>query len=264
MSELCSAFVKIARAACSDFVKNANLGPMRISIKVVLLAIVAILPALTFAHSKFPIRKVNPARILPTQGFVGLAWVQVKIKRLSRFSEERLDRKLFEDPAPAVVGPDGRLWLVDGHHEFRALAEMKVRAAYVQVLQDFSGWDWDQFVGAMRERKWFYLGKKDGVQEFKLEELPNTVLDLEDYPHRSLTSFLRAEGGFKKSKDSHAEFQWSNALHFIDEGLIRRDSQLALALALEFSHSDRAAHLPGFVSCESRLLPTKKEKADRG
>ncbi len=235
---------------------------MHFSIKVIIAAVVACLPLSALAHSQTKIKKVNPALILPTQGVVGLEWVRTKIAKLSRLSGEDLDRKLFDESAPAVIGPDGRLWLIDGHHEFRALAEMKVREAYVYIIADFGGWNWEDFVRTMRARNWFYLGDRTGRITFTPETLPSSVLQLEDDLYRSLASFLRAEGGFYKSSISHAEFQWSNALRFIDSGLVLGDRPAALKLAHEFARSDAALALPGAVqACERPLL--KKEEADK-
>lgn len=233
---------------------------MLIRVKVVLAALMAVLPLTTEASFKSSLRAVNPLSVRPTQAVVGLMWVKAKVEKLRHLSPSQLYEKLRSSPEAAVIGPDGRIWLIDGHHEFRALAEMKVAIAYVEIKADFSGWAWDDFVREMMSRSWCYFGNEEGEMVYSLETMPATVVDLKDDPYRSLASFLRSEGGYTKTKASHAEFKWSNALRFIDPKVVKENFRRALDLAHAFARSSSAAKLPG-SSCERSLIfkPTERQ-----
>ncbi len=191
---------------------------------------------------------VNPADMRPTQGVVGFKWVAKKVEKFGDMPSKELRKNLEENPAPAVFGPDDSIFILDKHHEFTALVELKIKKAYIEVLADFSKLTWIEFNKRMIRRKWLYFGDRRGAMTYRLKTLPESVNDLRNDPYRALASFLRKAGGFEKTGIPHAEFQWANALRKrIPISMIQEDFDTALAMALDFAESYEARDLPGYL-----------------
>lgn len=216
--------------------------------------------ALIFSSSSFAGRallQVHPLGVGPTQGVAGLSWVENKVRKFSGMNPLQLEKKLREDPAPAIINPRGKILIIDGHHEFRALADMGVQSAYVDIIANFGNWTEAEFVNEIKWLGWYYLCDASGNWVLRPESLPKDVSGLIDDPYRSLASYLRASGGFSKTKIAHAEFIWANALRTrISKDLLESHPLAALKFALEFAESDEAAGLPGYKrpsKCETNL-----------
>ena len=74
--------------------------------------------------------------ILPTQMNEGYSEVGKKTAGFDLLAPSDLQSNLLTDIEPVVIGPDGSLYLLDGHHTFTALAESIYGASDPQVYVD--------------------------------------------------------------------------------------------------------------------------------
>ncbi len=210
------------------------------------------------ANSKFSKMSVDPRQVYPTQGVLGLEWAEFKKARFKKLTSAELNLVLQSDPAPAVLGPGQRIYILDSHHEFFVLSKLGVRKAYVYIIEDWSQLTQEIFADRMSSRGWLYLGDSEGEMSFTLGTLPRSVEQLCDDPYRSLANFLKKIGAYEKTKIPHAEFQWANSLRReIPLHLILDKPEEAFRLALEFASSARASTLPGYRGKPSAICERK-------
>lgn len=200
----------------------------------------------------------------PTQGAVGYLEVQLKMRELRErvATQGSIERYLKFHPIPAVLGPDGRMYLTDHHHmglaliklaqewdeDDRPAARNPFRACYFQIVKDLS----DQVDISMRQ---FFLKMEahnrchpyDGSGH-RIERLPKYLSELVDDPYRSLAGLARKAGAYDKVDVPYTEFKWADFLRtrvsrsLITEEHIANAIQQAIALANDGS----ASRLPGF------------------
>lgn len=176
--------------------------------------ILIILLILTIALPLFaenPVIKVNVSDVHPTQMEIGEDRVNAKIteyyqKWLKKYPKKE---KTFEQyiatelvpkkKFPAVLGPDGEVYILDGHHRtttfLRILSRrpklLKKTTYEVEVIADYSNKTIDEFAhGLIVEMGKGYfpkkIRKKDFVPAELVDLLPNSPADLVDNPMRSL------------------------------------------------------------------------------
>ena len=88
---------------------------------------------------------VPVSQILPTQMNEGLTEVGKKAAGFDLLQSSQLQANLLTDVEPVVIGPDGQLYLLDGHHTFTALDEfdlwierpVRLRRRCRQLFQSF-------------------------------------------------------------------------------------------------------------------------------
>ena len=107
--------------------------------------------------------------ILPTQMNEGFTEIDKKASAFDLItSEAALEEDLIDEIEPAVVGPDGQLYLLDGHHTFTALLDSSWGASnptvYVNIVANYSSDTEQQFVAQMEANNW-WLPLNDGVPE---------------------------------------------------------------------------------------------------
>ncbi|MCB5363194.1 chromosome partitioning protein ParB [Pusillimonas sp. CC-YST705] len=121
---------------------------------------------------------------------------------------------------PVVVGPGGRLYLIDGHHGFTALAEapdggleLPVR---VRVAADFSHLPVDAFWQRMAQEGHAWLHDAQGhavLPEHLPRHLglacPGQTGLMADDPYRSLVYYARGIGFKPQNLPNFAEFHWA-------------------------------------------------------
>ena len=74
----------------------------------------------------------------PTQVTAGMLEVEEKRKHFQPLSGDDLRRAIKALPMPAVLGRDGKHFIIDHHHLGRALWDAPIDYAYVDVVSDFS------------------------------------------------------------------------------------------------------------------------------
>ena len=224
------------------------------------------LPLLTVLTLSFYLPKPLPAeqdglqwvkisKLHPTQFTYGALEVESRRKNLAAEKKEHgkhgLDEFLRERAGSAVIGPDGQLYLSNGHHLARAILENGGDHMYIKIVADLSHLSKDAFWKKMESNHYVYLYDRKGKKRTG-EELPDEIEKLKNDPYRSLAWLLRKSGGFlKDTKVFFQEFLWGNFLRekMPDfEGGDRRSWERGVKEAMkDWAFSQKAANLPGFI-----------------
>ena len=171
----------------------------------------------------------------PTQFTVGLREVERKRQQF-RAARGRARVELLERlTIPVIVGPLGRLYVVDRHHWLRALASEGVGNVELTVMADLQRLSQRAFWVELNRRDWCHPHDADGLRRDPAE-IPSTIFRLRDDPFRSLASALRRATGAAKPASLFGECKLANALRSqIPPGLIDTDFNAALDLAVSSS-----------------------------
>jgi len=182
----------------------------------------------------------------PTQLTVGFLVVQDKKKKLKALSAD--DRKSFmrAHPMPAVIGPQGRLYITDHHHLGRAALEAGVDCGCFEVEADFSKSSMADFWKEMNQNQWVHPLDSSGIRHY-YNSIPDDLGKLVDDVYRSLAGFVRDAGGFDKTPTAFAEFVWADFFRRnIAIEAVSADFQAAVHTAIPLAQSHWAKHIPGF------------------
>ncbi len=154
--------------------------------------------------------EVSIAELQPTQWCIGLAEVWARQEDFSRDSrQERLDY-LKRKPVPLVRSAAGGLWMVDRHHRLRGLHGLDAHAsAWGYVIADLPTSQRQEVLRFLQQQGWLYLYDGRGQGPRAAEELPSSLMDLDDDPYRSLVWKLKKEGAIKPQPQiPYHEFRW--------------------------------------------------------
>jgi fibronectin-binding autotransporter adhesin len=151
----------------------------------------------------FALYAVSVDQILPTQMNEGLAEVDSKISGWNIVDPSDLQSTLLTDIEPVVIGPDGQLYLLNGHHTYTSLMESNYGASdptvYVNVVANYSGLTTSEFWTQMQAGN-LVLPLNDGVPQTldtsTGSPIPTSLTALTDDPYRGL------EHGILKNKSS--------------------------------------------------------------
>jgi hypothetical protein len=75
-------------------------------------------------------------------------------------------------------------------------------------VEDLSRLPDDRFWSTVIERRWVHPYDERGILR-ALSAIPDEVSGLTDDPYRSLAAFVRDAGGYLKTPEPFAEFQWA-------------------------------------------------------
>jgi hypothetical protein len=183
----------------------------------------------------------------PAQMTIGLRQVHAKRKKLEALSRGEREQRAAESFFPVVRGPGDVYYLLDHHHEARALLEAEAGAeVQLGVLRDLSKLDTGSFWVFLDHHNWVHCYDNQGRRR-PFKDMPATLEDMPDDPYRSLAADVRDEGGFSKTIEPFLEFLWAD--HFRDRIPIEklRDRwKVAVARALKIAGSRESEHLPGW------------------
>jgi hypothetical protein len=189
---------------------------------------------------------VPVADLRPTQMTCGYREVEIKRRQWRDADHDEKARLLRRHVVPAVVGPKGRLYIVDHHHFTRALLEEKAPLVAVYTVADLQHLDKDEF--------WIFLDNSDWCHAYDargerrpLSEIPKSLGQLADDPFRSLVGELIRAGGCAKSPAPFFQFLWADFLRRrIKPALVEKDFAAALVKALALAKGGDARSLPGW------------------
>lgn len=131
-----------------------------------------------------------------------------------KIEKGKLEKYLKDNPVPVILGPHRVPYILDGHHQTRALLEEKANGGevWIAVVADYSALSMDAFRERMIAEGRFYLRKPGAREDSKPSELPLDVFGLVDDPYRGLAMLVRRHGGYDKTTVPYAEFLWAEYL----------------------------------------------------
>jgi hypothetical protein len=180
---------------------------------------------------------------------IGMAEIRSRQLDFSEESQEERRRYLRSKPVPLVRNGAGDLWMVDRHHRLRALLELDSRVTtYGYVIAEVESHDRSDVLRELQRRGWLYLHDGRGKGPCPPEQLPSSLLDLEDDPYRSLVWKLKKEGVLRPQPlIPYHEFRWgawlrSRPLPPFHSGFL----DPALPAARRLARSAAASHLAGW------------------
>jgi hypothetical protein len=232
------------------------------------------------ADSKLQWTQIDAMR--PTQCTVGFLEVEFKLLELRERAtrSDDLPKYLKGHPIPAVLGPDGHMYLTDHHHMGLALvtlanewdksdkpaAKNPFRSCCFRIVKDYSDrheLSMRQFFSKLEQRNLCH--PIDG-QGNRVDKLPKSLSELVDDPYRSLAGLARKAGAYDKVDIPFLEFMWADYLRDkVDPGQICRDHLVeAIHGAVVVANDQLAARLPGYHGGKSSTeLPTLLQISER-
>jgi hypothetical protein len=182
----------------------------------------------------------------PTQLTVGMAVVQDKRKHLAGMKAADRQDFMKAHPMPAVVGPQGKLYITDHHHLGRAALDAGVATGFFLVEADLSKSTLESFWKEMNENLWVHPLDENGVRH-SYSMIPDSLGKLVDDVYRSLAGYVRDEGGFDKTPTAFAEFIWADFFRRnIAIETVRSDFQTAVRAGISLAQSKWAKNIPGY------------------
>ena len=150
-------------------------------------------------------------------------------------------------PIPAVIGPEGRLYITDHHHLGRAAFEAGVDRGFFEIEADLSSHrELEDFWKEMDRRCWVHPLDEYGVRHC-YSAIPQHLEKLIDDIYRSLAGYVRESAGYEKSSTAFAEFEWADFFRrLIPVEDVQADFKTAVGVALGLARSDRAKQMPGY------------------
>lgn len=174
------------------------------------------------------------------------------IRRIKE-NPQKLESLLKKKIVPVVLGPQGRLFMIDHHHTAVALLHEGIQEMYFSVVEDFSDLHETDFLMEMMKRRWIRLLDKDGepLSWTELSKITLSSLHQNDR-YRSLAAQLREEGGFKNLNIPFLEFDWADFLRSRIPPPGKKISwNKALKRAKKLARSAEAAYLLGYIDSNS-------------
>ncbi|HVW70330.1 MAG TPA: ParB-like protein [Steroidobacteraceae bacterium] len=182
----------------------------------------------------------------PTQLTVGLIVVQDKKKHLQELSAGDRQDFMKSHPMPAVIGPQGKLYITDHHHLGRAALEAGVKTGFFEVDADLSKCTIETFWKEMNENLWVHPLDENGTRHV-YAQIPGQLGKLTDDIYRSLAGYVRDAGGYDKTPTAFAEFIWADFFRRnIAVETVRADFHTAVQAGISLAHGKWAKHIPGF------------------
>jgi len=183
----------------------------------------------------------------PTQLTLGLDEVTQRAAKIAKMAPKEREAYVERKAIPHVVGPNGRIYIVDHHHLARALWSLDIReAALGEKMKDWSDLDEKRFWPKMEDAGYCWPIDADGNRR-PFAAIPHHISELTDNPWRTLARQVRGTA-FDDLDTPFQEFIWGDYFRsFMSRRLIDTDLALASELAVKISRLSEAQDLPGFM-----------------
>ncbi|WP_162244420.1 ParB-like protein [Burkholderia sp. Leaf177] len=202
------------------------------------------------------ILRLELQQIHPTQVTAGMLEIEEKRKHFASLSADELKHALKATPIPVVVGRNGTHFATDHHHLARALSDAQIEHAYAEIIADLSSIKGDAFWLEMATKGWVHPYDEFGLLH-GVAAIPTHVSGLIDDPYRSLASFVRDAGGYTKTPEPFADFQWAAFFRTrIRLWTTTFEFNAAVQQAVHLAKSPDALVLPGF-NARSKVTRSK-------
>lgn len=198
--------------------------------------------------------KISIDKLSPSQISVGYQQVTEKTLVLLDNKKKDLKEYLQNHPVPVIKGSLNHFYIIDHHHLCCAANNLNIDEVYYTIVADWSNLTTVQFWNKMNEARYVWLfddnGTTIGIDEIA-SKLPKSIKDLKNDAYRSLAGMVRKKHGYLKTKIPFSEFHWANFFRNSNLGMetdtiIINDTVFNAAMSL--ARSDKASHLPGFIS----------------
>jgi hypothetical protein len=185
----------------------------------------------------------------PTQFTVGLREVTEKRRKIE---QRTICPATIHNSFPVVLGPAGKVYLLDRHHYATAFCRMGAKRVRIMVVDDLSHLDPAKFWATLEQRSWVRPFDRLGMRR-PFDHMPTHVLALEDDPFRSLAGALRRLGLYTKTAIPYSDFAWADFLRRrIGSGCVDHDFDAAVDEAVRLvCASAEAKNLPGWSPLSS-------------
>ena len=203
--------------------------------------------------------QLNPNELWPTQLSVGKHEIEVKINdfRNLKTKKEKEDF-IIKNPAKVVIGPEGKYYIIDKHHQSYALIKNKVPLVFVEIKSNQLDSSEVEFWKWMFSQKYIYPYDNKGVGPFDIPTFlkkisSKKITDLDDDHYRSLAGAAALKGAYAKNDVPFMDFAWANFFReHIKIGSGEEGFERAVEEAVLLAHSNKAKelNLPGFIPNE--------------
>lgn len=209
--------------------------------------------------------RVQLKQLQATQSGVGSIQVDYRVKKIKKMNETELQEYVAKKVGRVVIR-NGTLYLIDGNHMANAMHRAGQASMLATLVEVFPQISQAQFEKEMIAKKYCYLENEGraGLVELR-QTLKKKVVELPDFPTRSLAWGVREVGGFEDTDQDYAEFRWAKYFEAkfkaanLPLSLISTDTKQAIREALKFAHLAEASDLPGYKR-EADYTPEKVEK----
>ncbi len=196
--------------------------------------------------------KIGILEVLPTQFTVGFKEIEYQVEKIHKLeAKDEIGDYKYSRPGQVVLGPGGKIYLIDGHHFAYALLEAGHDKMWVEVIKDYSDLSPVAFWAKMREKQYVYL-KANGKTK-TVSQLPKSITALKNDRFRSLAWMVRKCGGFEGTDTPFQDFEWGDFLR--TRIAFRGDSvaawKRALAEAVAIAQSSISKSLEGWHGGEA-------------
>ena len=187
--------------------------------------------------------QVKIEQLHPLQVGFGPNEMKARLEKFLEKSDQKKKKYIRKKPADVTIGPDGNIYLLDGHHMARLLLEAKQPVLLAAVASVHKGGDIPAFFRYLEKKQDVYL--YDGVQKIAPKDLPKKVAELKPDAFRDLAWELQETGDIEDVKINFIEFEWARLLFRkkITESEIKSNYASALEKARMLSHSEEAKSL---------------------
>jgi len=200
---------------------------------------------MSYAREPF-VDPVSIESLRPTQISVGMHEVEQRRKQLRKRKPEKIGKFIGRHMIPVILGPKKRHYIIDHHHLSLALYREGLRHVLITEVADLSALEPASFWIVLDHRGWVFPYDGDGRRR-DFDDIPRSIMDLEDDPFRSLAGALRRAGGFAKETTPFSEFLWADFLrHRIKRKAVQSNFSVALKQALRLAKTMDAKYLPGW------------------
>ncbi len=204
--------------------------------------------------------RVNIGDFHPTQITIWMAEVKKKQKHIEALTHEQLHIFREEHIIPAVIGPEGKYYILDHHHMVLALELSGHEHAYCKVMKDLSTVEPKIFWKKMSQARWIHPYDENGKKK-PVTEIPKRVQDLKDDPYRSLAACVREKQVFKKTFAPYAEFEWADFFRkHIAPDFVQGHFEEAVYISMGLADSAEAKHLSGWTWTMINTLKKQTEE----